>query len=150
MYDVLDKETIKFEILPHLSVVKRSYISKMIYWRSSNVSSISSNQARTATCTASPQCSRNSWESSMPRHIHIRILSQCRCRIWLLKVQLYGSGARDVPKRGYTLKEREKGRWRFLRWTTLRAKVSYWENECMDGFHTEACWTGLTPNWPIG
>ena len=28
MYDVLDKDTIKFEILPHLSVAKRGYISK--------------------------------------------------------------------------------------------------------------------------
>lgn len=28
MYEVLDKDTIKFEILPHLSVAKRGYISK--------------------------------------------------------------------------------------------------------------------------
>ena len=28
MYEVLDKDTIKFEILPHLSVAKRGYVSK--------------------------------------------------------------------------------------------------------------------------
>ena len=28
MYEVLDKDTIKFEILPHLSVEKRGYVSK--------------------------------------------------------------------------------------------------------------------------
>ena len=28
MYEALDKDTIKFEILPHLSVAKRGYISK--------------------------------------------------------------------------------------------------------------------------
>ncbi len=28
MYEVLDKDTIKSEILPHLSVAKRGYVSK--------------------------------------------------------------------------------------------------------------------------
>ena len=28
MYEVLDKDTIKFEILPHLSVAKRGYVTK--------------------------------------------------------------------------------------------------------------------------
>ena len=28
MYDVLDKDTIKFEILPYLSVAKRGYVTK--------------------------------------------------------------------------------------------------------------------------
>ena len=28
MYEVLDKDTIKIEILPHLSVAKRGYVSK--------------------------------------------------------------------------------------------------------------------------
>jgi len=28
MYKVLDKDTIKFEILPHLSVAKRGYVTK--------------------------------------------------------------------------------------------------------------------------
>ena len=28
MYEVLDKDTIKFEILPYLSVAKRSYVTK--------------------------------------------------------------------------------------------------------------------------
>ena len=28
MYEVLDKDTIKFEILPHLSVAKRGYVIK--------------------------------------------------------------------------------------------------------------------------
>ena len=28
MYEVLDKDTIKFEIMPHLSVTKRGYVTK--------------------------------------------------------------------------------------------------------------------------
>ena len=28
MYEVLDKDTIKFEILPHFSVAKRGYVPK--------------------------------------------------------------------------------------------------------------------------
>jgi len=34
MYEVLDKDTIKFEILPHLSVEKRGYVTK-VTWRKS-------------------------------------------------------------------------------------------------------------------
>ena len=34
MCEVLDKDTIKPEILPHLSVAKRGYVSKMTWWKS--------------------------------------------------------------------------------------------------------------------
>ena len=30
MYEVLNKSTIKFEVLPHLSVAKRSYVTKSV------------------------------------------------------------------------------------------------------------------------
>ena len=34
MYEVLDKDTIKSEILPYLSVAKRGYVTKETWWRS--------------------------------------------------------------------------------------------------------------------
>ena len=38
MYEVLDKDTIKIEILPHLSVAKHGYATKMTSRRSFSVS----------------------------------------------------------------------------------------------------------------
>ena len=36
MYEVLDKDTIKSEILPHLSVAKRGCVSNKVTWRKSS------------------------------------------------------------------------------------------------------------------
>ena len=50
MYEVLDKDTIKSESLPHLSVAKRGYVTKVTLWRSFSAFSTSWKRAVSGTC----------------------------------------------------------------------------------------------------
>ena len=75
MYEVLDKVTIKFEILPHLSVAKRGYVTKSylveaiqyILYRLKNGLSVAHNEEKVKRTSSCFLCSYVNMDMFVPK-----------------------------------------------------------------------------------